>query len=272
MPDWPLPTNLRTSNETEATGTSTVATVTAAGSTNTKGTPAQLIASTPFDAHGLIVTIRQITGTSRYLLDIMTGANTAELVLVGDIHTSNAVSVCSNFYIPIAVAAGTRISARSQADTASLTMRLGISLMQYSLLGPVSFSRSTTYGSNTATSGGTSVDPGGTAHTKGAWAPLSTSTTNDIKSLMLMIGSGNNAAMTSAEVLLDVGIGASGQEKVIIDDLYIRLQGTATNITPAVLGPFLCNIPAGTRLSVRTQCGITDTTDRLIDVVAYGLD
>jgi hypothetical protein len=94
------------------------------------------------------------------------------------------------------------------------------------------------------------VTTGGTAHTKGSWFQLIASTSANASLLVLRVdGISINATNTAA--LLDIGIGASGSETVIIPD--VAVGGATANITVAV--PF--QIPSGTRIAARAQSAAT---------------
>lgn len=93
-----------------------------------------------------------------------------------------------------------------------------------------------------ATTLGTNVATGGTAHTKTAsWVQLVASTSFDADGLVLRT-SGHNAAATASPALLDIAIGASGQEQILIP-----------NAASATTFYFPVQIQAGTRISAKAQ-------------------
>jgi hypothetical protein len=71
---------------------------------------------------------------------------------------------------------------------------------------------------------------------------------------------------------MDVAIGASGSEKIILPNLFMTTHTTSDEIAPSVFGPYSVYIPSGTRLAVRAQCSITDATDRTFDAMIYGIE
>jgi hypothetical protein len=73
-----------------------------------------------------------------------------------------------------------------------------------------------THGVDTATSQGTTIDPGATPSTKGVWVELAASTAAQAKWLTVDIGNNLNAAATTAVWFLDIGTGVAESEAVYI--------------------------------------------------------
>lgn len=277
MGDWPLYDGQGTETAGATSASSTGVAVTASGSTNTKGSWAELIASTARDAVGLIVNIgRGHTATADFLVDIGIGAASSETVLVPNLKGDNGSNTLGpgQIFLPIGIPAGTRISARCQSTSASAVSRIQVVTMYGSWLTAPPLGRVTDYGTATGDSGGVSIDPGGSANTKGSWAQITASTTNPIRSMLVAVGNQNNSSRGAAtDWLLDVGIGGSGSEQVIVADWHVEVATSDDNLEPHYLGPIPVNIPAGTRLAARSQASnILDATDRLFDVIAYGID
>lgn len=273
MPDF---STLLGSNRFETIAESTAASrgtaLTAPGSNNTKGAYAQLVAASAFAASGLIVTIGHGNVIHDSLVDIAVGAASSEVVVAANLLCSTREKSSSIYMLPIPIPAGSRISARYQTSNISSTaIYANVTLIAQPFLPGSPLGRLTAYGVTTADSGGTAVDPGGTANTKGSYSQITSSTTNRIRALLIGLGVAANATVTAAEGLLDIAVGAAASEQIVIPDLWIRYSDQE-HMSPQVYGPFLVNIPAGTRLAARAQCSITDATDRLFDVVVYGLD
>lgn len=275
MGDWALYDGQGCETAGVASGSSTGATVTAAASANTKGAWTELTAATARDVTALLTNTRKAAATIDLLVDIGIGAAGSEQVLIpnlkadgggGSLHRDGPT------LWPVSIPRGTRIAARCQATTASSTVRVQCLLFASSWLGAPGLSRVTDYGTNTADSGGVSIDPGGTAHTKGAWAQLTAATTNPVRAIVVGIGNQANASRTAADWLLDIGIGSAGSEQVIVADMHAEASTVDDQMIPAIFGPIPVNLPAGTRLAARAQCSITDGTDRLFDVIVYGID
>lgn len=125
----------------------------------------------------------------------------------------------------------------------------------------------TTHGANTADSGGTAVDGGASANTEGAWVQFAASTAVDYSELFLMAATNSGGRSTTAiHWLVDIGIGASTAETVLIGDLYLSGEYPSPSVFRIPI-----EVPAGTRLSVRARCNSTDPEDRQFDAVLLGV-
>lgn len=112
----------------------------------------------------------------------------------------------------------------------------------------------------TTSATGTSVAANATPHTKGtSWTQLIADT--GPRSLGILIALDNTASSNAnTSMLLDIGIGASGQEQVLIPDLaagFILPQATSTQQRTYY---FPIYIPANSRLSARSQAAIASDT------------
>jgi hypothetical protein len=243
-------------------------TVTASSSTNTKGSYAELVASTSYEYQQLLITIADADATTDdKLIDIAIGAGGSEKVIIQNIQVTCDDQVFSYCIFDIKVPSGSRISARLQSTSGSATAYV-------SALGAVrnDFEGSyfiTTIGANTADSGGTGVDPGGSFNTKGSWVELTASSTYNLRGFNLRSGKRANSADSAIGHLIDVGVGSAGSEKVIAADI-----GTFSSIiekSDVASGPYYVGIPAGSRVAVRAQASSADATDRLADVILHGI-
>lgn len=250
----------------EDTANTTAVTVTG-GAANTKGASwLEIVASTAFAASWVGVFAFGPSASADYLIDIAVGGAGSEVVLIANLQVSTKATESARFFLlPLKVPSDSRLSCKIQSTTASATLEIAIIYGAKGWLAGENCYRCTTYGANTADSGSTGLDPGGTAHTKGGWTQIVASTTNPIKAMLVILGDRNNNAMTTCNWLLDIGVGASTAEQVLFT---LAFSGGLTNdeITPNVFGPFLLNLPAGVRLAGNLQCTIIDATDRLIDV------
>lgn len=272
MPDFPL-TIGGTRSETAGadTAASTATSVAASVSTNTKGSFTQLIASTGFDAIGLVIFLRRNSLNGDALIDIAIGGSGSEQVIIPDMgFASQSLRYGAMFYIPVKVPAGSRISARCQATTGSATVMVEVITVGGGLIQQSGFSRATNYGANTADSGGVSIDPGGTINTKGAYSEITSATTAPINWLVVFITNQNNATTTLAAWLFDIAIGGSGSEQVIVENLPFVNDSNLDVFMPLVYA-FPVSIPVGSRIAVRAQCSINDATDRLFDINMIGV-
>lgn len=272
--DWPIIGGgqyMETGGAIEAsTAASYVATNAVA---HTKGAWGEVIASTGKNASGLLVIVGGGT-TGEFLYDIGIGASGSEKVLLANLYFGMAHSSqyrnFMSFFLPIFIPAGSRISVRGQSSVGG-TSKGFVFVLVSSGWESQGLNKIETLGANTVDSGGTSIDPGGSANTKGSYAEITAATGHRYKALLISFGQQANAARTACYWLVDIAIGAAGSEKVIISDLIIGGSNNTMAIHPRVIGPIPVDIPAGTRIAVRAQCTITDATDRLFDNILYGI-
>lgn len=242
---------------------------------NTKGAYTTLIASAASAADCLQLEINT-TATSAwqdYLIDIALGGVGSETVLFPNIliSTTNGDHPTTVLTAPLAIPQGARVSARFQAGSLSGLggLHIGAHLITGSAMPPGTLV--TAYGINTSDSGGLSLDPGGTINTKpGTYTEVTSSTTGQIKWLVIAFGGQGNSVRTDARWLVDVASGGSGSEVDILQNVPLRVATPTDHIMPGLLC-FPVQIPVGTRLSARAQCNISDATDRLVDIAIYGI-
>lgn len=286
--DWPVASGCRAEALNVATGTPGVAnTVTSSATAHVKGPWTQLIASTSFDSVASLWYINTGFNDTRYLIDIGIGAAGSEQVVIPNLLVGIPSGVCLPIWLPIGFPAGVRVAARSQDNFGSSTVMITAELFATGWIGQPAFSSMTDYGSNTATSGGTTVDAGATVNTKGAYAQLVASTTYAHKGLMVAATRPTPAtAMTSDYAqLADLSVGAAGSEQTLIPNLR-GIAGMQTGgasgsplvltgrglLNPAFTPVFPADLPAGSRLAMRQQSSSTNAADRTCAFVVYGLN
>ena len=103
-----------------------------------------------------------------------------------------------------------------------------------------------TVGADTSTTQATSIPDSNTAHVKGSWTELTSSLPRTCAGFWLNFV--NNVAGDD-QTMLDIGVGASGSEQVILANAYIKSNGA--DIGEYVYIPL--TIPAGTRIAARCQ-------------------
>lgn len=275
MPSFPLLEGQRVENAGANTAVSRGTTITS-GAAHTKGsTYTTLIASTAFDASAIWIMLDDCPAGNDFLIDIAIGAASSEVIICSNLYggtSTGSLVYGANYFVPIKITAGTRVSARCQATGASQAIRVSALLFAQGFLPGQPLSLVTTYGDATADSGGTSIDPGGTANTKPAtFTEIVASTTYPIRALIVAFGNQANAVRTSASWLVDVAIGAASSEQIIFPNIVLNASSSPDTVLPQTTPPLPVNIPAGTRLSARAQCDIIDATDRLFDVIIYGV-
>ncbi len=263
---WPAAQPSRYSDDDAATY-STV--VNPNASANTKGSWVTLIATTAFPAQGILMTL--VTGSVNidYLYDLAIGSAGNEQTIASNLLLAVYEIGVEGYYLPIGLPAGVRLSARCQANGASKVGAVKLQLIGGGYRGQ-SYTRSETWGAATGDSGGTSIDPGGSAGTKGSWVQLVASSAFPVRQLLVAAGGQANLSRTNCTNTVDIGIGSAGNEQVIVPNLTYWMDANADHVLPGLYGPLPVMIPAGTRVAARTKSSITDATDRLIDIVGYG--
>lgn len=255
------------------TGSTKGTTVTASASGDTKGSWTQLTASTDFDANWIIVQFPYNEwGGDPFLVDIGIGGSGSEQVIIPDLQVYAATPspyVNDRYMFPVFIPRGSRLSARCQENFASSAyLDVAVQLIAGNATAAGVASLVSAYGSTT-NSQGTTVDPGGSANTKGSWVQITAATTRSHNWLTFAAMNYDGFFSASLRWLVDIGIGGSGSEQVLIPNL--ALCGTALNDMPErqVQG-FPVSVPAGERLAVRAQCSATTAGDRVLQVKLYG--
>jgi hypothetical protein len=236
----------------------------------TYGAWAQLIASTPFDADGLIVWLPDSASVSGGgSINIGVGAAGSEHIIIKGVILNGVNTSMHWFYAPIQVPAGSRIAfqAAEETYTAGDCIQCGVSLMGGGY-GNFAGAGMEIVNSNTGVAyEGVSVAASSTVDSYGAFTQITASTGRDY--LGFMVGLDDLAGTTSESggyCQLDIAIGAAGSEQPIIFDLPFDLPYGPP--TPATFGPFFFPIPAGTRISAKFACNIASNT---IGVSVYGI-
>ncbi len=242
------------------------------GASNVKGSWTEVVASSPVDAHGLFVNLDVRLQGVEALVDVAVGSP-EKLIAENLMHSTGrrgtlAIDSGLSYFLPISVPAGTRISARCQTlqnDKEHIT----ITLLTHGALLSTPLSEVKSYGEDLSDSAGTAIDPGGTINTKGGFVEITASTTGDIKAIILAWGNRANLFRQAWNMwLFDIAIGGLGVEKIVLADLPMSCP---YGFPGSIMGPFPINIPSGTRLSAQAQSNETDATDRVLDLMIYGV-
>jgi hypothetical protein len=236
--------------------------LTANSSAHTFGAWTQVVASTAFESSALIVGTNNFntsTVATGSVIDIGIGASGSEVSLmqiaVGSHNTYQTV-------IPIRIPAGTRIAARIQSVvTGGKTGQLHYGLLP--VLGDfVSAPTVDVYGVDLATSRGVGITSVNT------WTEITSSTTQAYRGMCVVI-SASNDTQANANIVFQLGVGASGSETVLG---YGRVRQVATEAVLTDVGqfPFLYNgnIPAGSRIVVQLNNSST-TFDACVIGIPY---
>jgi hypothetical protein len=198
-----------------------------AGTAHVKGTWVR-VCTVPFDCVGLLITIRNNSSATDYLIDIGIGLSGSQIVVIDNIYytgpTSSARS--KNYFFPLRLAAGTQVWARSQNATASANCNILASVFGESSKGAPSCNRIHTYGVFPATSSATPLGAP-LANAWGAWTQIVDGTIGKHNWVMPIVGDADLAVRTSQSFAWMVGIGASGAERVLVPPLMNHASSTA---------------------------------------------
>lgn len=242
--------------------------LTAHASANTKGAWVAL-GTLDIDAISLILRVGVNSGAIDALIDLAVGQSSDEQIVQPNIlYTTPAVGCeVSAFRLPHLLTRGLPVWARMQANTGGASLRT----VAYAVAGPVAYGlpRHATWGADTSDSGGTSYDPGTSAHPNlGPWVQMVSAAPFHVKALALGIGNGGDYARSTATWHWRFGVGPANDE-IQIAELDASVDQIRDAPVPGFLGWFSVNIPKGSRLSVASSCSITGA-DRVVDVVLYG--
>jgi hypothetical protein len=225
-----------------------------AASATTKGTVVELIAATAFDAFWLTVTFlggSTAVTDNRFCVDLLIGAATEEILLADLLaHGSANRGLGRRFDFPLHIPAGSRLAART-AGTIGRNVQIQLFLYGGLLSPPFRVAQKvTTYGITVPD--GTAITPGASG-AAGTWAQLTGSTTEDHFGCVPSFGIGNDTTINNRWLRAELGIGAAAAEEAISDGFWYGFNSSEEQSGPLNSFPCLCDIPSGTRLSMRAS-------------------
>lgn len=241
------------------------------GTANTKGGYGEVIASAEYTSE-MLVQLNCDAANRCYLATLAVGSAGNEVDVINDITIQNQGSsqhIYQNIGISIVLQQGQRLSMKQQCTDASVWMDVGVSLLSPTFNSNGGFAVCDTVGANTADSGGTSIDPGGTISTKGSWVQFSASADRDYKGLVIGAGNGDDWTRMYGYWLVDVGLSSSPSDRIIISDYVLRQHSNGDGVTPCSSPLFNVAIPKGAEIHVRASCTLNDASDRLFDCILY---
>lgn len=268
-PQFSLYQNSLSSSPASAMGTS----VAANSTPNTKAASfTQLIASTSFDAQLLVVKVSgsysSNTDTSM-LLDIAIGAAAGETVIVPNLLCGYGGSASNGVWVrypfPLAVPAGSRISACAQAAVGSQTCRVLVELFG-GPRDPASVwcgSQVVAYGITLASSKGQTVTAGNSGSEGSATA---IGTTTQAHSALVVGCQGAGTYTASIAYHFDVGIDTSSTSWLAQDCVWINQ--TSGEVVTWSAEPIFAPVPSGT---VLVMAGEASGTANNLDFALYGV-
>jgi hypothetical protein len=252
MADWPLYGN----QSVLASGISAVTTAVSVtcGVANTKTTTAvQLLAKTPFSACGIYVHFRVRTSAQDYMVDILQGAAGSEQVLLPNLSIGGATNTTGiiNYYFPIRIAEGTRLSIKAQSSAVSPTITTVLHLIPDSFLGTSGLTRVEAVGPILSTTRGVALTIPGTADTYPAWVKIGAAPGGfTTRYVVVMLGQqGVTSRTTGQRFTSQWAIGDVGSEQVFLDGWPYGTTSSTSILVSAVGFPI--EIAAGTFLHGR---------------------
>jgi hypothetical protein len=275
VPDW-VTTDLVEVDKPLTAGFLGFTQITANSSIHTKATSyTDIIATTSANATLMRVLLKNTftsnTATSN-LVDIALGASSSEVDIVQNLnagaladYTGSTTSGAAEYWIPVFIPAGSRISARNQALISSDTVDVHVTLYAGSNRTATAID---TLGATTATSLGTTVICGINA-VEGAWTQIVASTSAAYSGLLWGVGAAADISVIGGPILMDIGTGANPSEVAILSNLVITTGATEFVIAPRAQPIHRVYIPAGTRISARLQFQTNNAQS--LDVILYGL-
>lgn len=254
-------------------GSSTGVTVTS-GNANADGAWTELISSNPYTTDWFLVTISgPVSQAATFLCDIGIGASTQEVELISDLFHHAPSTTQPNpriFLFPVRIAHGTRIAARTRSDAIGASFRLTAQTIASGIAASPGCGRVETIGATPASSRGTTVDAGGTAHTD-VIGQLVATTAFAYRWMCLSIANPGDIVWAANQTfLIDVMTGPGGSEVPVIEDLFVSGSNIWDAPQPGCYC-FPCAIASGSRVAVRVRCSGTTAGDRALDYVAYGV-
>jgi hypothetical protein len=272
MADWPLKGDVSRLSAHGHVHASTAGVTVSTTTQHVKGAWTEIISATPVAADGLLFFDFNGSSANERLWDLAIGASGSEKIVVPNLHCSGRESnIGDHAYLPVAIPAGSRIAARFQITGANITRDCAVVLFKGGFQTLSAYQRIEACGIDLTNSKGTVIDPGATEHTKGAWTQLIAATAFAYKALLVSIGHNNNITRSTYQWFLDIAIGGSGAEKILLPDVVLTAAIVMDNPLPQKIGPLPISIPAGSRLAARAQSNTSSSPGRLFTVALYGI-
>lgn len=241
--------------------------VTSSASTNTKGTYTAISASTPCACDSFIVQLTNYNADQHdFLCDIAVGAGGSEQIIAANLYCgSTAETPTYEYPIDMQIPSGTRVAAAVACSAGSKTIQVVILLVVKHPDGSTTFQKLTTMGAATGTSGGTSIDPGTSVNTKGAYTQIVASTAESYSAILVAVGNQLQQARVQSKWLVDIAIISD----ILIPDIVVTC-GVNRSVMPGT-HLYRVEVPLGSQLRARASSDNTTATKRLIDIILYGL-
>lgn len=203
--------------------------------------------------------------TRNHYVDIGFGTDTSNVtVIVEKLCGSGATTNSGHMYFfPLAIPADVKLYARTQGTVGSSTIKINITAMggnQNRGTMPT-ISRIVAIGSTTASTSGTAITMGASG-AEGGWTQIVASSAEDYAGFMVAGPFYVDTNMTAGpSYVFDVGVGASGQERTVGENLTKATIFSASEDWVGWHLPTFTGIKAGTRICIRGSCsGTSEST------------
>lgn len=264
---------LRVQHNFGAVGATTIGTsVTTGAASGTKGTPVALF-TTSFDAYWIEIFASNYGAaatTSQCCLDILKDTSTPKIIIpdllagfcgAGSVGSATETAGPKRWAFPLYIPSGTVLAAQAAGDRTSTSIRVGCIIYGGDGTPPFRVGRKvTTYGI-TAVPAGTDV-AAGYSGAQGSWVQITAGTSEDHFAFMPSFHptDGDTTLTPHKHVVVGIGIGAATEELMIGGEFWYRYGTNELCEGPYQSMPAFCDIPSGTRLSLRvSMSGVTDT-------------
>ncbi len=272
-----------TDGASSATSLRAPITVVASATPHAVGTWVEVVSALSADVGAVAISLAFPTAASgadtSTLLNLGVGPAAAEIIKIGSIGVgwihagSSASGVSQNFafhpgwLFPLFIPKGSRVAIQTQSLVVSKSYSVLIHFFPLSLNGPIPADKVVSIGDNLAASKGVTLTVPGAINTKGAWTQITAATAEPFAGLGVSIQGGADVSELAAEQLVDIGMGASGNETVLIPDLAVHTTAAeqVTIQSPLVYG---VPIPPGARLVARYATSLTGSS---LDVSLHGI-
>lgn len=244
-------------------------------SVNTMGSWTAVGSTTTRDASLLVVCfiVNMNTANANGCINIGIGAGGSQIAIASNLMVGGGNSATYwpvYFYLPLSIPAGSQLWMQSQGSNTGFGGQIQFQLYDSSFTSSESFASVDSIGFVSSTTRGTTIDPGGSTSAKGSFAPLTSSTTADYGAIAFVVDSLVGTTEAGYRNNIDIAIGGSGSETVIIADVLNGPFGSGYAGAAPWYGPIAMTIPAGTRLSARAVSERTATPARTFGLTAYG--
>jgi hypothetical protein len=226
------------------------------GAANTKGSWAQIVASTNFDVWGITIVVTlgsQSSAVRNWLMDLGVGAAASEQVIASNFSLVGPGSMSNTppsiLFFPLFIPKGTRVAIRGQCSNATTA----VNVLAFFQGGPSSppwpvFSGCEAIGVDTATSKSTAITVGSGAGTESAWTSVGSATSRGYKAIQQVVQQDVNTGMLSTILHSEWGYSSTTLGESVVN---VNNVEHVSIIFPS--GPDYIPVPSGTQLQVRAE-------------------